>query len=244
MLEAADKVLATKPEGQSRLAASHRAKAEALMLLDRIAAVGEAEEAEGTKGEKAAEEKVASLGKKIHALGVTLSKDDDKKVVSLGKQMLVEYRLGEISEGKTGEAKELWTDVKTTLEADPSDKQNVQLALKVAQELEFTGKTNELAAQAYLDLQKILSASKDPQIKEFVSRFDGVVRRLQLMGKKRRGDQGQPGRRPSVRPLVAQGEGGARRLLGDLVRSLPRRAAEREEQLSEVSQQGLRSRRR
>ena len=102
----------------------------------------------------------------------------------MGKKILLQFRLSQISEGKVDEAPQVWQDVKAVLLADPNDKQNVRMALAVAQELEFSGKTNDLAAQAYRDLQTILANSKDPQVTEFVARFDGVIRRLGLMGKK------------------------------------------------------------
>jgi thiol-disulfide isomerase/thioredoxin len=181
MLAAADKILATKPEGKTRMSAI-QAKAEALLLLDQAS---ESEEASDSGAAAATDKaKADKYAKQIREFAESLSKDKESDVATLGKKILLQFRLSQISEGKVDEAPQVWQDVKALLLADPNDKQNVRMALAVAQELEFSGKTNDLAAQAYRDLQTILSNSKDPQVTEFVARFDGVIRRLGLMGKK------------------------------------------------------------
>jgi thiol-disulfide isomerase/thioredoxin len=67
------------------------------------------------------------------------------------------------------------------LVAAPEDKQNIQIAMMVAQALGDSSDT-QLAVQAYRDLAEILSKSSDPQVADMVKRFDGTIRRLSLPG--------------------------------------------------------------
>ena len=163
MLAAADLVLAAQTDDATRLKAI-QAKAEALALLNRFGN----------------DDKYA---KQLHEFAEQLQKEKNPQAVKVGQQFLIQIELEDIGEGKTEGAPKLWEKVKSLLAASPDDKETIRLALTVAQELEFSGKTDTLAAQAYGDLQSILSKSKDPKIAEYVSRFDGVVRRLNLVGK-------------------------------------------------------------
>ena len=163
MLAAAELVLAAQTDDATRLKAI-QAKAEALALLNRFGN----------------DDKYA---KELHDFAEQLQKEKNPEAVKLGQQFLIQMELQDIGEGKTEGAPKLWEKVKSLLAASPDDKETIRLALTVAQELEFSGHTDKLAAQAYSDLQSILSKSSDEKIKDYVSRFDGVVRRLNLVGK-------------------------------------------------------------
>ena len=69
--------------------------------------------------------------------------------------------------------------------------------------------------------------------------FAGTLRRLSLPGQSD-GDQRHAARRQAVRPEVARRQGGARRLLGHLVRPLRGRDSQRARAVREVPRQGLR----
>lgn len=163
MLAAADLVLAAQTDDATRLKAI-QAKAEALALLNRFG-----------NDDK--------FSKELHDFAEQLQKEKNPEAVKLGQQFLIQMELQDIGEGRTEGAPKLWEKVKSLLAASPDDKEMIRLALSVAQELEFSGHTDKLAAQAYADLQTILSKSSDEKIKEYVSRFDGVIRRLNLVGK-------------------------------------------------------------
>ena len=163
MLEAANKILADKPEGKTRLAAIH-AKLESLSTLANYA-------------------DDAQAAKQLREMVNELQKDKQPELAKLGAQLRLQLQIRDLMEGngKPEEAQKLWSEVKAKLVAAPDDKQNIQMALTVAQALGSSSDT-KLAVQAYGDLKEILSKSDDPQIADMVKRFDGTIRRLSLPG--------------------------------------------------------------
>jgi thiol-disulfide isomerase/thioredoxin len=163
MLEAANKILADKPEGKTRLTAIH-AKIESLATLANLA--------DDAKAEKELREFVDEL-----------KKDKQPEIAKLGAQLRLQFQVRDLmgGKGKPEDARKLWDEVKAALAAAPDDKQNIQMAIMVAQTLGSTSDT-KLAVQAYKDLSAILSKSDDPQIAAVAKRFDGTIRRLSLPG--------------------------------------------------------------
>ena len=163
MLEAANKILAAKPEGKIRLQAI-QAKVESLSTLENFA-------------------DDAKAGKELKDLVIELKNDKDPKIASLGSKIEVQLQIRNLMEGKSTpeESKKLWKAVKEKLVAAPDNKQNIQSALMVAQAI-GNGSDTKLAVEAYRDLSGILSKSDDPQIAEMAKRFDGTIRRLELPG--------------------------------------------------------------
>jgi thiol-disulfide isomerase/thioredoxin len=163
MLKAADKILADKPTGKTRLTAIH-AKLESLGTLENYADDEQA-------------------GKELRTFVGELQKDDQPDVVKLAGQYELQFQLRDLMEGKgkPEDAQKLWDGIKAKLAAAPDDKQNIQIAMMVAQALESSSNT-KLALQAYRDLGAVFSKSTDPQITEMAKRFDGTIRRLSLPG--------------------------------------------------------------
>jgi thiol-disulfide isomerase/thioredoxin len=95
----------------------------------------------------------------------------------------LQFQIRDLMEGngKPEDAQKLWDEVKAKLVAAPDDKENIQLAMMVAQALGSSSDT-KLAVEAYRDLSKILSKNDDPQIAGMVKGFDGTIRRLSLPG--------------------------------------------------------------
>jgi thiol-disulfide isomerase/thioredoxin len=163
ILQAADKILAARPEGEMRLAAL-KAKLQALALIDQL-------------------NKDSQAHKQWHALAEELKSDGQPEVAKMAAEFSLGMQLNDLAHGRIDEAPKLWKEVKAALLAAPDDLQNIQLAMMVAQELEFADKGEDLAAQAYRDLKDILSKSKDPRIVEQAAKFEGAIRRLSLVGK-------------------------------------------------------------
>ena len=163
ILEAANKILAGNPEGAIRVEAIH-AKIEALYKLD-----SEADD--------------VNAGKQLRELIDELQKDKQPELARLGGQLQLQLQIRDLEEGKgtLEDAQKLWEEVKAKLVAEPGSKQNIQLALMVAQALGSADDT-KVGAQAYRDLSKILAKSDDPQIAEMVKGFEGTIRRLSLPG--------------------------------------------------------------
>ncbi len=163
MIAAADKILETKPEGETRLGA-YRAKMEGLAILSRY-----------TKDEQSR--------KDLERLAEELKDDKQAELAKIARQILLMEKVKAVADGKSEQAPAVWKEVKSQLVAAPDDLQNVQLAMMVAGVLEHNEKTLPLAAKAYGDLQEILSKSSNPQIAAQAKKFEGTVRRLTLMGK-------------------------------------------------------------
>ncbi len=163
MLEAADKILAAKPDANIRLKAI-QAKVGALIVLS--------DYADDT-----------SAAKQLHDLVDGLKKDDDPKFAKLGKSLGLQIQLRDLQEGKSTpeENKKLWTEVFANLNDAPSDKQNAQIAMMVADAVGTSGDT-PLAVKAYRELAGVLAKSSDPDVIDMAKRCEGTIRRLTLPG--------------------------------------------------------------
>ena len=112
-----------------------------------------------------------------------LQKDKLPELAKLGAQLRLQLQVRDFMEGngKPEDSPKLWAELKANLAAAPDSKQNIQMAMMVAQTLGNSADT-KLAVVAYGDLKEILSKSDDPQIADMVKGFDGTIRRLSLPG--------------------------------------------------------------
>ncbi len=158
IVKAADKILADKADGKTRVAAI-KAKINALNLLERV-------------GDNDA-------SKQLKEFISTLKDDKQPDVVRLVKQLEFSERMQEAARDPAA-AKKLWTDLKQELKAAPDDKSMFMLAASFGNGLERT--SPEMAAEVLKELSGMASKSSDPEITKLAKRFEGIVRRLTLMG--------------------------------------------------------------
>ena len=158
MLEAADKVLETNSLGTLRVAAL-KAKIEALVVLSE-------------QGDDEATKKLGDLADEL--------KDDKQTEVA----RLVKPYVGIVaaSSGKNSDMPRPWPQIKPMLTAAPEDKKLTKEAIQAVGTLERSGQT-DAAVKAYRELGAIFAKSKDPQIAAQAGGFDGILRRLTLLGK-------------------------------------------------------------
>lgn len=156
MLEAADKILDSKPVGAPRVAAL-KAKVEALLTLKELG------DDEATK--------------KLGDLAAELKDDKQLEVVRL-----VTPYIGIAEDKKNPDTPRSWAEIKPKLAAAPENQDLAKEAIQAVRSLEGSGST-EVAVKVYRELGVILAKSKDPQIAALGSSFDGIVRRLTLPGR-------------------------------------------------------------
>lgn len=162
MVLAADKILASKPDGKTRTLAV-QAKLEALSRLSQF-------------GKEGAEAQIKKLANE-------LQDGSDVAIAKQAQSILLQLRARKLMMGETAGADELLAEVTKQLAASPDDMSTVRVALGIAQALEYSGKTDKLAIQAYHDFAEILSKSTNPDVLKYAARLEGVVRRLELVGK-------------------------------------------------------------
>jgi thiol-disulfide isomerase/thioredoxin len=159
IVKAVDKILADKASDSTRLAAI-KSKLNALNLLEQV---GDPDAAKQLKD---------FLGQ--------LKEDKQPAVARLVKSYEIREKMQEAVRDPAAATK-LWDDIKAELKADPDDKEMFQLAGSFASSLEHV--KPELAGKALNELSEMASKSKDPDIADMAKRFEGIARRLTLMGK-------------------------------------------------------------
>lgn len=162
IVEAADKLLQGKPDEKTAEAA-YGAKLEALSRLSQFGADG-------------AENQLKSLADE-------LQKGTDERLAKQAQSILLQLRARKLMMGDADGAEELLAEVTKQLATAPDDMGTVRMALGIAQALEYSGKTDKLAIRAYHDFSEILSKSTNPEVVRYAKQLDGVVRRLELVGK-------------------------------------------------------------
>jgi peroxiredoxin len=162
MTAAADKILAANPAEKTRIAAIS-AKLEALGRLSQF-------------GENGTEEQLKKLADELKQ-----GSDDD--LAKQAQSILLQLRASKLLKGDAEDAEKLLAEVTNQLAAAPDDLRTVRVALGIAQALEYSGKTDKLAIQAYHDFAKILAKSTNEEVVSYAKQLDGVVRRLELVGK-------------------------------------------------------------
>jgi thiol-disulfide isomerase/thioredoxin len=159
IVKAVDKILGDKASDKTRLSAI-KSKLNALMLLEQV---GDPDAAKQLKD---------SLGQ--------LKDDKQPEVARLVKGFEIRQRMSEAASDPAAATK-LWDDIKVELKAAPDDKDMFMLAGSFASSLERV--KPELAGQALNELSEMASKSKEPAIAELAKKFEGIARRLTLMGK-------------------------------------------------------------
>jgi thiol-disulfide isomerase/thioredoxin len=159
IIEAADKILAAKTTDPIRLAAI-KSKRNALGVLIKAGA--------------------PDVPKLLKDFLDQIKDDKQAEVARLAKGLGLKIRISEIGPDPVAGVK-LWNDLKAELNAAPTDKEIAMLAVEFASGLERGNP--DCAPQVLTDLSGILSKNKDVKIAEFGKMFEGVARRLSLIGK-------------------------------------------------------------
>ena len=159
---AADKILAAKPTDEIRGQAV-RAKLEALSRLNQF-------------GQEDAEQQLNKLAEE-------LQQGSDVDLAKQAQSILLQLRARKLMMGDVEGADALLAEVTKQLAAAPDDMATVRVALGIAQALEYSGKTDKLAIKAYHDFSAILAKSTNEAVAEKAGQLEGVVRRLELLGK-------------------------------------------------------------
>lgn len=159
MLEAADKVLDSKPTGALRVAAV-KAKIEALLTLKEL-------------GDD-------SATKKLSELADELKDDKQNEVARLVKPYIGLAEAVKVA-AKGPEAPRPWAEIRPKIAAAPEDQKLAKEAIRSVRSLEFSNPAD--VVNAYRELGAIFAKSKDPQIAAEARSFEGIVRRLTLLGK-------------------------------------------------------------
>jgi thiol-disulfide isomerase/thioredoxin len=163
MLEAADKVLDSKPTSALRVAGV-KAKVEALLALKEL-------------GDD-------SATKKLNDLADELKDDKQNEVAKLVRPyvgLADAEKVAAKTATKTPQAPRSWAEIRPKIAAAPEDKDLAKEAIGAVSMLERSGSSE--AVKAYQELGAIFAKSKDSQIAGEARSFDGIVRRLTLPGK-------------------------------------------------------------
>jgi len=161
VLAAAEKLLSAKSEDKQR-AVAVEAKLEALARLNQL-------------GEASAHEQLLKFAEELKA-------GDDADLAKQAEAVLLQLRIRKLMMGETEGAEELVAEVTRQLAAEPDNMQTARLAMGVGQALEYSGNTDKLAVDAYRGFADILAKSSNPEIAQFATQLEGVIRRLRLMG--------------------------------------------------------------
>ncbi len=161
IVEAADKILAAKPDAEQAQSAVEW-KIGSLIALERLGVGGAAKSLKALPAELK-EAGHAELGRAVQ--GFLLSFGLRRAMRAGPKQ--IEKSVGQV--------------VKYLSEAPPK-RGDVRLAMMAAEVAERSG-NNELAASAYRDFGKVFAASDDPDVAKVGLRMEGAARRLNLVGK-------------------------------------------------------------
>ncbi len=167
LLEAADKILAAKPNAEQRKAGVNF-KLIALQLLDRV-------------GDAEATRKLDAYPAEVEKMGV-----DDKELVRFVHLAQLGSRLHRAAGAGRKTMARLLGEVKEfvrAVSADDLDEQTVALAVGAATLPEMAS-YNDLAIETYRDFGKLLAQSKDEEIAGRGLLLEGAARRLALVGKK------------------------------------------------------------
>ncbi len=163
LLEAADKLLAAKPNKEQRNAAIGY-KLIALQILDRM-------------GDAKATRKLDDFPAEVAKLGI-----EDKDLVRAAQAARFGSRLRRAGAASRKDVAALLDELKKFLQAAPLDRQTASLALNAAMLPEGLG-YQDLAIEAYRDFGKLLAASENEEIAALGSKLQGAARRLGLVGK-------------------------------------------------------------
>jgi thiol-disulfide isomerase/thioredoxin len=159
IIAAADKILAAKTTDSIRLAAI-KSKRNALGVLIKVGS--------------------PDIPKLLKDFLDQIKDDKQAEVARLAKGLGLKIRIAETGPDPIAGVK-LWNDIKSELNAVPTDSEMVMLAVEFASGLE-RGNPG-CAPQVLPDISAILSKNKDAKIAELGKTFEGVARRLSLTGK-------------------------------------------------------------
>jgi thiol-disulfide isomerase/thioredoxin len=120
-------------------------------------------------------------GKRLAGLLEELEKAGKKPLVRQLRGVMLGMRLRETGVGNAAKLKEVIGEVKTFLGEGPVGMAEAQLVMTAGQMAEYAGDT-DFAVETYTAFGKLLAESKDEQVGRLAKMFDGIVRRLKLVG--------------------------------------------------------------
>jgi len=121
--------------------------------------------------------------KQLAAFAEELKKGGHENLARQVRGFTLQINLNKAKKAGPEKKKEAIGDVLKFLEATPPHPPDVGLAFTVGRLAETAG-DNHLAINTYRSLAKAFGASKDKNLVEFAKTLEGVVRRLELVGKK------------------------------------------------------------
>jgi len=158
LVEAADKILAAKTSDSTRLAAI-KSKRSALAILDHY-------------GDP-------NVLKMLKEFLDQIKDEKQPEVVRMIKPLRLEVRLADAWRDPFTFA-EVWGDLKKEWNANPTDKEITSLAITLANGIESHDPSR---VQVLTDVAEILMKSKDPKNVDVAKKFEGIARRITLLGK-------------------------------------------------------------
>jgi thiol-disulfide isomerase/thioredoxin len=116
-------------------------------------------------------------------LAEELKTGDNPDLAKQAQSILLQLRARKLMMGDVEDAAPLIAEITKLLAESPDDMSTVRMALGIAQALEYSPKTEKLAIEAYHNFAEILAKSTNPEITERAKQLEGVIRRLELVGK-------------------------------------------------------------
>ncbi|NBU40518.1 MAG: TlpA family protein disulfide reductase [Planctomycetia bacterium] len=161
-VEAAERILAGKPQGEMAVRAA-KLKLESLMMLGRL---GDEQSAAAMK-----------------AFAATLVKGPSPELAREAERLLLVADAQEMfSSGNLENGAAVIARTAAILEANPDDGEAAGLAMQVANAFEQVPDGEALATESLRTFAPLLAKSENPQIKEMAASFAGTLRRLSLPG--------------------------------------------------------------
>ena len=158
LVEAADKILSTMTSDSTRLAAI-KSKRSALAILDHY-------------GDR-------DILKMLKEFLDQIKDEKQPEVVRMVRPLRLEVRLADAWSDPFTFA-EVWSDLKKEWNANPADKEITSLAITLANGIESHDPSR---FQVLTDVAEILLKSKDPKNFDVAKKFEGIARRITLLGK-------------------------------------------------------------
>ena len=118
----------------------------------------------------------------LKKLAEELKNDSDKALAAKAQGIILQMRIRDLRKDNWSDAEAVLADTSKYLEANVNDMTAASTAFGVAQALEQVPTGNELALQAYKSFGKTLAGSSNAAVSSLAKKFDGVVRRLELLG--------------------------------------------------------------
>lgn len=128
-------------------------------------------------GEDKALDKLVDLARKI--------KDDPQEdIARIGKSLWFDARAQRVARGNLDDAPDLIKECRGALAKSPNDQRAFDRAFRLAGVFENSDAARPLAVKLYRQIAEVTSNTTDEKIAELSSRIPGIIRRLELVGKR------------------------------------------------------------